>query len=389
MIIKKIYGIVKPMQMIKTISRFYKGFAVIILNTILLFIFLNIFFYFVIQIRGDSITNQKFYNDDILSEVYPHRSHEDINLLLKETKSLFHVYKPYVQFTEPEFRGKFVNINRNGFREGHNQCRYPINKSKFNVFVFGGSTTLGYGVADNETIPSQLQDILLNACTDVCVYNFGQGAYFSTQERIFFENLLVEKQIPNIAVFIDGLNDFYTVNNDPLHTKRLAQYMARRSDFSDIYSYLPLFRAINYFLPGKETETGLREDSIEDAFSRLIDNKKIIEAAASEFNVKTYFVIQPVPTYKYNLSYHIPYSRHDYVNGFGQNARSGDGYALLSNYYNNLNENEKKNLLWLADMQENQTKNLYIDIVHYNTEFNGEIAGSMANSIAEACSKNA
>ena len=31
--------------------------------------------------------------------------------------------------------------------------------------------------------------------------------------------------------------------------------------------------------------------------------------------------------------------------------------------------------LWLADMQENARENLYVDRIHYNAKFSGEIAG--------------
>jgi hypothetical protein len=50
-------------------------------------------------------------------------------------------------------------------------------------FVFGGSTTFGYGESDNLTIPSNLQYYLREAFqTDQsAVYNFGRAFYFSSQ----------------------------------------------------------------------------------------------------------------------------------------------------------------------------------------------------------------
>ena len=40
------------------------------------------------------------------------------------------------------------------------------------------------------------------------VYNFGRGSYYSSQERILFEQLAVAGHVPDLAVFIDGGSDF-------------------------------------------------------------------------------------------------------------------------------------------------------------------------------------
>jgi hypothetical protein len=64
-------------------------------------------------------------------------------------------------------------------------------------------------VTDAQALGSQLQPLLRQKLgRPVVVYNFGQSKYGSTQERLLFEKLLLEGQKPDMAIFVDGLNDF-------------------------------------------------------------------------------------------------------------------------------------------------------------------------------------
>ena len=76
-----------------------------------------------------------------------------------------------------------------------------------NIFIFGGSTAFGYGVADQETIASYLQEICRTKRKNINVYNFACGFYYSTQERILLEKLISKGIDIDIAVFIDGVNE--------------------------------------------------------------------------------------------------------------------------------------------------------------------------------------
>src|SRR5712692_8851921 len=60
----------------------------------------------------------------------------------------------------------------------------------------------------------------------VRVYKFGAGYYFSTGERVQFEQLLLAGSVPDVAVFVDGLNDFFQPDGVPALTARLAGFLA-------------------------------------------------------------------------------------------------------------------------------------------------------------------
>src|SRR5262249_36966076 len=92
-----------------------------------------------------------------------------------------------------------------------------------NIFVFGSSTTLGPGVEDGRTAPAVLQAILREKTKSgepaVNVYNFGSPSSFSSQEVAWFQNQLRNGHRPEVAVFLDGANDFHFWDGDPAQAK--------------------------------------------------------------------------------------------------------------------------------------------------------------------------
>jgi hypothetical protein len=80
------------------------------------------------------------------------------------------------------------------------------------IFVFGGSTTFGSGVADDETVPADLQRRLDATRDRVRVYNLGQPSYRFIDEIYLLLDRLREGRLPTVVVFYDGVNEqCYTV----------------------------------------------------------------------------------------------------------------------------------------------------------------------------------
>lgn len=78
-----------------------------------------------------------------------------------------------------------------------------------------------------------------------------------------------------------------------------------------------------------------------------------------------------MPTYKYDLSFHNFYQG-DPGRLFEGHLHSRTGYRLMESHRHDLEEGG--NFLWLADIQEGQRENLYLDAVHYTATFADEIA---------------
>lgn len=365
----------------------YKYVAVTLFSAFLLFVASNVLvqaFYVVKDIYNYKSQIFLAYRKP-LDSLYPGLNRKEIKELLYETWSRPYLYEPYTQFKERPFMGKYITVSEGGFRFSANQEPWPPSPDNVNVFFFGGSTAFGYGVRDEESISSYLQQILNSKFKNkkICLYNFGRGNYFSSQEKILFEKLLTYGFIPDIAVFMDGLNDFYYNDDEPLFTEKFEEFVAGKGTF---LSGLPIIKIIKSRSDGYERfhRKEIKEQSYDDkeliasVVERYLKNKKAIETISKAFNVEPFFVWQPVPTYKYDLKYHVFAGK-----GFGRFMYSQYGYSFMEEFRkkNNLG----KNFLWLADIQENIRKPLYIDIDHYSPEMSNIIA----NKISEFLLANA
>lgn len=300
-----------------------------------------------------------------------------------------------------------------GFRHGKNQGPWPLDAENFNVFVFGGSTTFGYGVTDSQTVPSVIQEELAKLSPrNVSVYNFGVGWYFSTQERLLFERLLYQGHIPHLAIFIDGLNDtWYAGSNRPAFADQFAtafetvQAFARQSPASRRHSAhlarqafvdrLPVGRMLRGLSRRLGANFGKAEDSVnpmagesmqfghadstrryfERAFDCYLNNKYLTEQAANRWGVVPVFVWQPSPGYKYDLKLHT--------------FANDDSYGSVRRFYKTGFERWRSdpvgsnwtNFIWSADIQEKATEGLYVDHHHYSASF----SRTLAKFIIDAC----
>ncbi len=125
--------------------------------------------------RWGSASGHRGY-DPSLAPVYPGMDKTQVSELIKETRKLSHEYDSYTQFKERFANGKYVNVDPNGFRNRLRRLPWPPDPKALNIFVFGGSTTFGYRVADYDTIPSHLQELIRKEMDlPAAIYNFGRG----------------------------------------------------------------------------------------------------------------------------------------------------------------------------------------------------------------------
>lgn len=368
----------------------YRFTAVVLLNTLAALLLLNSVFYVGFVVRDHLSPNpiSKKYGNSTIDDLYPGMSEHEIDALLDETWSRPYIYEPFTQFRERPHRGLSVNVDDDGFRITKNQGPWPPDAEHLNVFVFGGSTAFGYGVPDNQTVASYLFEHLTTRLgREVRVYNFGRGHYYSTQERILFENILTSGVVPDMAIFIDGLNDFYYSSNEPLYTSRFRGFMANQTNIMGFISTTSLGRAaigignrLSTWAP--EVEQSEQPDAksdrriVDSVIDRHLMNKTLIEAASSSFGVEPIFVWQPVPAYRYDQQYH-PFS----TGGYPQHRYLVDGYERMAEFIerNPLGDN----FLWSADIQENEQRPLYIDKVHYSADFSNQFASAIADWLIE------
>jgi lysophospholipase L1-like esterase len=140
-------------------------------------------------------------------------------------------YTPYSVWLPTEFHGRFVDYDADGFRETV-QPAAAAHREVVRVAFFGGSTMAGYGVADEETIPSLVARELSAMLPDVGIecYNRGVGAYNSTQELLLFYREVVQRgQRFDYAVFYDGINDWLATFDERDAGNHMFSSIVRRS----------------------------------------------------------------------------------------------------------------------------------------------------------------
>jgi hypothetical protein len=388
-------------------ASWYRVAAYAVFNAILLCLVLNLLLFAFMHTgrRGTEDDSLQKYGDGVLT-AYPGWQEKDIRILLKETyRDATMEYEPFTVFRNRPLNEKFVHVDAAGFRLSKNQAPWPPRPENLNVFVFGGSTTFGMGLADDETIALYLQmsAAAKSSHQPLAVYNFARTYYFSSQERILFQQLLLAGYVPRVAVFVDGLNDFGFPDGQPRFTDRLRRFMAGQAQpGSNPIDNIPMVKAIHSWtgslITRRSKQAAANVDSyepdrgqLEGAAARWLGNKKMIELLAAGYGVRPIFVWQPVPTYQYDLRYHLLSS--GYTSGNPSNHP--DDYALKENLWHqgrlgpsvmgvadgykimdNLRAQGKlgSDILWLADVQQDKHENLYVDAVHYNAVFSKEIA---------------
>ena len=364
------------------VKYWYRVAAFGLFNSVLLILLLNALLYLVSLTKRPSIAADPLsrYGGDALQKAYPGWKKEDVRTVIRETYRRSE-YEPFTGFRESPFRGRFVNIDAAGFRYSKDQAPWPPRAEATNIFVFGGSTTFGVGLPDDETITSYLQECVQtnHAASPIAVYNFGRPSYFSSQELILFEDLLRAGFIPQVAVFIDGLNDFIFADGQPDHADSLRRFMDGTADVSPLEN-VPMVKAAHWVSdhwtkPHPNQATDYADPVLlEEVSERWLTNKKMIESIASGFGVRPIFVWQPVPMYKYDLRYDFLKVSKSFYRHY---SRPEYGYPVMES----LQAQGKLggNILWLADMQENKRENLYVDSLHYSSAFSKEIAGKICN----------
>lgn len=359
----------------------YRTAGVIALNTILLLVAVNLVMWLLglprdaaIENLGRRVLNR--YGETKIIKAYPDWTIADLRQLHDECWGRKLVYDSFAGYKEVPREGKFVNVDVNGFRHGKDQAGWPPNPEKVNVFVFGGSTAFGYGLPDHETIPSYLQEQLREKEGNVAVYNFGRAYYYSSQERALFEKLLVAGFRPDLAVFIDGLNEVLTPDDTPIRPHWLRDQPAE-----SVLNRLPLLQLVNRYAASDQARpkavpkgipTVLSQDPVEVVCRRYLHNVDLIRGAAKIHDVRVLFVWQPIPDFHPNGA----------VNPFWQPDPESQEVAAYHWMAEQMGGGKAPDdFLWAADLQTGQSGIFYVDEVHYSAVFSKLIAKEIAGKL--------
>ena len=294
--------------------RFYTSTAVAVLNTLLLLMVVELVCTGLIKII-DLPASKKVIaritghpNDLILYyQGLSYYTEEDWSpLYWKEFKlALRKKYSPYVIWRSAPFDGTLINIDPSGYR--HTPAA-ACGSDAYKVYVFGGSAIWGWGSPDESTIPALLQSGFQSKLgTPVCVMNYGENAYVSTQGVIHLMLLLESGDVPDVVIFYDGINDVLAASQSgkPIvhqnlseisdlfenHQAPIISFVQSSNSFQLLEMILSQFPiSVGREAPKLQYDPNLLSDQVAEAY---LDNYEIVSSLADKYHFDFYFFWQP------------------------------------------------------------------------------------------------
>ena len=282
------------------------------------------------------------------------------------------VYESWVEFRNKDFDGRYMDMKSSVRRSVPEAVYNSSSGDTIDVYFFGGSTMFGFNVLDDETIPSRFLQLYKSKFPNgksIRVYNYGTPMYYSYQELILLSNLIYSNRKPDIAIFLDGINDFWFAT---------ASYY-RQSYFSYIFR-----QVFNRGLRSKgefqfmDTASNMSKDPLniplneynEKLVSNYFENLENIRMMCAIAGARPYFFIQPSPFYNYKNQQNDPICFKD------TNTRFNTIYPLVKK-----RGNEDADFIFLGDMLENEKGYPFIDGLHYSPVFINRIAAEIIDKV--------
>src|SRR5947208_3960397 len=227
-------------------------------------------------------------------------------------------YYPYVGWRRAPFKGKTIEIDQNGVRVTPGA---DCSAKSFKVFTFGESSMWGTGSPNWGTIPANLQKGLEKLRQGpVCVMNFAESAYVSTQDVIMLLVQLRSGNVPDLVLFYSIGGDIAAAYQSgragvPANLDQIAARFERRQERSAFVDQLRSTYAYSLIdqLIGKLTIANPQQkeptpnelvtyESMGIDVSKLSDlimqdylgNYKIVSALAQKYGFKYFFFAPPI-----------------------------------------------------------------------------------------------
>jgi len=212
--------------------------------------------------------------------------------------------RPWIGFSEPPWHSQWVNIDS---AEPVPVRRTPppakgLFRHETVIWLFGGSTAMGYGLPDDQTLAAQLQENLQRTfpATRVIVVNHAHLGHYSSQEVTLFQWLLRSGQHADLAIFLDGVNDAsYALDKPDIDFDTTIVKLSQPwMTFSVSFPPVRLFHAIRKKLMNEPAANSIPqgeqlERHVTTVQKRYLDNVKLAESAGDAFGTATLFVWQP------------------------------------------------------------------------------------------------
>jgi lysophospholipase L1-like esterase len=314
-------------------------------------------------------------------------------------------WKPYVEWWQRPFRGAYVTLDERGLRPTPGEK--TANGEAIRILCFGGSTMMGMGARDDQTIPAVLARLLTERGHRVSVTNYGQLGHNSTQEVITLQQLLKSGERLDIALFYDGINEMacaeQTGRADGLfnEARRRAEFNLLHSDrrrdliAAALISSVPrtmrrLRRVTGLPLRGPLPVEQVDLSQVDlaalagEVIAAYLANVRLARLLAREYGFRPIFFWQPVISTK---RFKTPDERRwadDYTHDPERRRLLYE--AIIAERRRRPELVEANDMIDLSALFDDWTEPVYIDLYHLSEAGNAAIAEAMAPAVASVAS---
>lgn len=301
-------------------------------------------------------------------------------------------YRAFSVWRRPEFNGEVVHVDADGLRRTANS---DCAKGTYTVWMFGSSTLWGANVADWETVPSLLAKRYQQAGRKVCVKNYGEDAWVSTQEVVeLMLRLKSADHKPDLVMFYDGVSDSFL----PLETDAgdvHGNYAKMQSWFTETrgmekpgFAFLRksntfrVLQALADKLQRPETTTAVPTPFAEMAQRTITNyqkNMEIVKALSREFGFRYAFFWQPSA-----LAGGKPFTHEEEGLRKAENEKARGAGRIFGATYGLAQQLHEPGYFYLGDIFENHSEQVYDDVSHVCVAANELIADKIFRSVESA-----
>ncbi|MBI3927731.1 MAG: SGNH/GDSL hydrolase family protein [Armatimonadetes bacterium] len=410
------------MRKLQTARKIYTGCALVLLNTLVAFLLINLLVAAAYGLRsaqkadrppparwftpdGAPVDNGMrtkeqldwfdLHADPSMDETRASEVLDDFFLMARQARP----YHTWAQSSAAPYDGKQVHVDLGPLdfpvRRTANPPRRPEQTRAITIYVFGGSTTMGYWVADDQTWPSYLSLALNGSAGDACyeVVNFGGVGYTQSQEFALFSWLLRNGQVPELAIFMDGVNVFphdVAENSDKLSeatalvqgdNPALERTIAWKFIDKEWIRPMPLARLARSFQArekrGEDSPDPRRAPGgVSEAVALFRGNHRLLRAICREYGVRSWFCLQPNAFYNYPTELYRQKSlrpgfleRRQAQREFYEAMAGEPGIVHLEHLFEDYGISEQRKAV--------------LDYCHYTPDFNRFLARTLARRITE------
>jgi lysophospholipase L1-like esterase len=314
-------------------------------------------------------------------------------------------WKPYVEWWQRPFRGSYMTLDERGLR--HTPGENTGSDGAIRILCFGGSTMMGMGARDEQTIPAELARGLKALGHQVSVTNYGQLGHNSTQEVITLQQLLKAGERIDIAVFYDGINEMACAEQSG-RADGLFNEARRRAEFNLLHPdrrrdliVAALIAAVPRTLRRLRRWTGLalrgpfpmlgmdlsRVDLkvlARDVIAAYAANLRLVRLLAREYAFQPLFFWQPVITTKQRKTADEQRWERDYTNDPVRRRQLYE--AIIAERRRSAELLNTSDAIDLSALFDDWVEPVYIDLYHLSEAGNAAVAEAMLPTVARAVS---